>query len=286
MSSSVTDGSLFQDEALPEPPAIPDEDTENGKLQFRKALGFLIFILFFICFFACLLQFCLTCSGTSDTTFANGTSIFLPEKSCKDLRQVVPLRWVFLSFPHEEFKCNWRPGLVALRIFCSLFGFTCIGLLFCDIFPKIHLPSTVIWITYIFCALTAFMMFVSIIVDGAAATSARHYCAEGFPGGPFLPQFYDEQSGSFDPRCYGGYATGVVFSDVFSFLSLAGMVAYFIFYKRQESHIGQIIPKGVPDTEDTPIAQGKKNAVAEDVQDESLTQDVTGANPFDPKSGM
>ena len=284
MSSVIQDDPYMADEALPEPPTIPEESPETGKLQFRKAMGFLVFGVIFIAAFAAFLQFCMSCSGHEFTKFANGTSIFLPGKSCSDLRAVVPLKWSFRVEPRYVFMCNWVPGATALRVFSSLFGLVCAGALFCSIFPKTKPKITrVIFFGILgFCGLTFLLMFISAIVDGTASSAARNYCTEAFPDGPFLPSLIFEDTQTFEPRCYSGYASGVVFSDVFAFLTLGCAVAFIIFYKRQEKQIGQIIPGANGASEETPIVSGEKSAasevttpkkqvyVAEEIKDESL----------------
>jgi len=298
MSSVIREDSYMADEALPDPPAIPEEAQEAGKLQFRKALGFLVFGVLFLAGFAAFLQFCMACSGSDSTKFVNGTSIFLPGKSCSDLREVVPLKWSFAVLPREVFMCSWRPGVTALRVFCSLFGLGCAGVLFCTIFPKTKGKFSKFSFVGVlaFCALTVLLMFIATIVDGTASSHARSYCSQRFPSAPFLPSLIFEDTQTFEPKCYTGYAAGVVFADVFAFLTLGSAAAFIVFYKRQEKEIGQIIPDTNRSSEETPIISSapvtastttpaKKDVyAAEEIKDESLTQDVTGDNPFAPKN--
>lgn len=171
------------------------------------------------------------------------------------------------------------------------------------------------------------MYFIIMIVDGTALSKANGYCNSGMPDAPFVPGLL--VGTQYGVECFQGPFTGMVFSDVLTFLCFPALAGYYFYYHRRarlngkptlptddESERQPLAPNAAPVPRSDAAAPHKKHVyTASAIEDESLvcapisslfpahpiplrhftvcvcpcnqqTQDVTGANPFDPRTGL
>jgi len=274
--------------ATPGAPAAPEYNEKMAKKNLSFAFFIILCIIAGIAGFAAFLNFCVSMSQvSSQTELANGTSIFEKGGSCSDFKRFWPVRWEFQAEPSVMMKCPWPTGNSGIRSLMDIISMGSIALfVFVLLKPKLR------WLNWAFFGVIGFitlMFFIMIIVDGAALSKGNDFCKKGMPeaAAHFRPELKVDEH-SFGIECASGPFTGLVFCDVFVFLSFPALAAYFFFYHRRAHRHGESqIPNR--DDERQPLAappKKKKMFVASTIQDESLTQDVTGENPFDPKTGM
>jgi len=144
------------------------------------------------------------------------------------------------------------------------------------------------------CGVITLLYLIVTIVDGSTLTKANEYCNKGMPEAAalFKPSLKANGTGGigdFGIECFPNPYTGTMFSSIFVMIVFPGLASYYFFYQRRNHLHGE--PSVPTDDETKPLATSapvpaKKMFVASEINDESLTQDVTGANPFDPKTGM
>jgi len=281
---------IFKDETTPAP-AQSGYDEGRAKKNLHFAFFVILCILAGLAAFFAFLNFCISLSQvTSQTDLANGTTIWAKDEySCDDVKQFWPLRWEFEVQPDVEMMCPWPVGNSAFRCLISIFGMGTIAF-FIFVLRKPDVP----WLNWGFLSLDAFitvMFFIILCVDGSALHKGTNYCEDGMPEAAvhFKPEL--KVKDSFGIGCFPGPFVGLVFVDVLVMLAFPGLAAYFFFYHRRSHMTGNPqIPDDADENQPLTRAQApapkRKVFVASAIKDDSLTQDVTGANPFDPRTGM
>lgn len=282
-------------EPLPVPPEAPMADQTRAKKKLNYAFFIILLAIASLAGFAAFLSMCMSFSQmSSDTVMPNGTSIFLPGKSCSDIKAFLPLRWKMAALHQLMMQCPWRSGNSAFRVFMSLVGLASIGL-----FAFSLIKSQITWSKWAFFGSAGFMTlmyFIIMIVDGSALSKAKGYCSSGMPDAPFQPGLLVGRD--YGIECFPGPFTGMVFSDVLTFLCFPALAGYYFYYNRRARLNGKPTLPTDDESERQPLASNaapvprtaaapKKHVyTASAIEDESLAQDVTGANPFDPRTGL
>lgn len=75
------------------------------------------------------------------------------------------------------------------------------------------------------------MYFIIMIVDGSALSKAKGYCSSGMPDAPFQPGLLVGRD--YGIECFPGPFTGMVFSDVLTFLCFPALAGYYFYYNRR-----------------------------------------------------
>jgi len=268
----------------------PGYDAKKSKKDLHFAFFILLCVIAGIAGFSAFLNFCLSLSQVgSSTELANGDSIFAKKSSsCSDFKNFWPVRWNMAAERDAMMKCPWP---VANSTFRCLFSLVAMGNI--ALFVFVLLKPQIRWLNWGFFGVSAFitvMYFIMAIVDGTHETKGNNFCKDGMPEAAvlFKPSLKINNE-TFGIECYPGPYSGMIFSNIFVLLAFPGLAAYFFFYHRHTHKHGESpIPRRGTDDERQPIAAPKKKKMfmASEIHDESLTQDVTGENPFDPKTGM
>jgi len=273
---------------LPTPPQPYSDNQIRGKKNLHTAFFIILIAIAAVAGFAAFLNFCLSMGQvSSQTSLANGTSIWEKEtSSCSDVKAFLPLRWQIAFQPGVMFVCPWSPSNSGFRSFMSIVAMGVIGLFVVALKKPDH--TIINWSFLGSCGFIALMFLIVTIVDGTSLSKANDYCARGMPEATALFKPGLMVNGTFGVACFSEPYTGTMFSDVFVFIAFPALAAYFFYYHRRSVKTGEsTIPSDADETK--PLAAEppkKKMFVASEINDESLTQDVTGANPFDPKTGM
>lgn len=121
------------------------------------------------------------------------------------------------------------------------------------------------------------MYFIIMIVDGSALSKSNGYCSSGMPDAPFAPGLLVGQGYGID--CFPGPFTGMVFSDVLTFLCFPALAGYYFYYHRRQCLNGKPTLPTDDESERQPLApnaapvptSAKKNVyTASAIEDESL----------------
>jgi len=289
-TESLTEDPFPAAEPAPIGPS-PDYNAKKSKKDLHFAFFVLLCIIAGIAGFAAFLNFCLSLSQVSSSTvMANGTSIFTKKSSsCSDFKHFWPVRWEMELQRDVIMKCPWPVANSAFRCIFSLIAMGNIAL-----FVFVLMKPDMRWLNWGFFGVTAFitvMYFVMAIADGTHNTKGNNFCKDGMPEAAvlFKPSLKVNNE-TFGIECFPGPYTGMIFSNIFVLLSFPALAAYFFFYHRHTHKHGESAIPNRSDDERQPIAAPKKKKkkmfMASTIKDESLTQDVTGDNPFDPKTGM
>jgi len=287
-TEDITPGT--SDTAAPAPgaPVAQAYNEKEAKKNLHMAFFIILCVVAGLAGFASFLNFCVSLSQvTSSTEMANGTSIFKSENySCDDFKKFWPLRWEMAAQRDVPMYCPWPKGNSAFRCLMSLVGLGAVGFfIFVLTKPEARLLN---WSFFGVAAFVLVMFFIITIVDGSSLSRGNGFCKDGMPEATALMKPSLKVNGTFGIECFPESFTGLVFCDVFTMLSFPALAAYFFFYHRRSHKMGEAqIPQDVEERQ--PLAappKKKKMFTASTIQDESLTQDVTGENPFDPKTGM
>jgi len=286
MSYQTEGNDSLVNDPLPTPPAPSKPDQSVGKRNLQMAFFIILIALASIAGFSAFLNFCISMSQVSSSTvLANGTSIWEKDtSSCADVKTFLPLRWEIGAQHGVKMMCPWPSGNSAFRSLMSIVGMADLALFVLAL--KKSDNAIINWSFLGSCGFICLMYFVIVIVDGTSLTKGNNFCNEGMPEAAALFKPGLMINGTYDIECFPEPFTGTIFSDIFAMLAFPGLAAYFFFYQRRSHQMGETpVPS---DDESKPLnAEPKKKVfVASEINDESLTQDVTGANPFDPKTGM
>lgn len=127
------------------------------------------------------------------------------------------------------------------------------------------------------------MYFIIMIVDGSALGKANGYCSSGMPDAPFAPGLLVGRD--YGIECFPGPFTGMVFSDVLTFLCFPALAGYYFYYHHRARLNGKPTLPTDDESERQPLAQNaapvprsaaaaapkKKNVyTASAIEDESL----------------
>jgi len=274
-------------EPLPTPPTPSGSDQTQAKKKLHIAFFFILVGLAGVAGFSAFLNFCISMSQVSSSTvLANGDSIWLNSSySCTDVKTFLPLRWEISTQRGIKMMCPWPASNSGFRSFMSIVAMADMVLFVLAL--KKSENSIINWSFLGSCGLIAFLYLIVTIVDGSSLSKANGFCNDGMPQAIAImkPEIINNAT----IECFPEPFTGTVFSDVFAFIMFPALAAYFFYYQRRTHRTGETtIPS---DDETKPLATAevtpkKKMFTASEINDESLTQDVTGANPFDPKTGM
>jgi len=285
MSGYQSENNALTDEPLPEPPTPSGYDEKRAKKNLHLAYFIILMVLAGLAGFSGFLNFCMSMSQVSSTTvLADGSSIWKDTfTSCKNLTTFVPLRWEFATQRDLMMICPWPAGNSAFR---SLMSIVAMADLVLFVFAIKKSENTIInWSFIGSCGLIAVMYLIIIIVDGSRLTNSNKFCADGMP--QMLALIRPEiVAGNASIGCFAEPFTGTMFSSVLCLIVFPGFAAYFIYYQRRSHKEGESTIPSDDETKPLTSEPKKKVFVASAINDESLTQDVTGANPFDPKTGM
>jgi len=288
ITPGTSDTAAPASESAPIAGPTPGYNEKEAKKNLHFAFFIILCIIAFLAGFAAFLNFCLSLSQvTSSTDMANGTTIWKSDNySCSDFKAFWPVRWELAAQRDVTMKCPWPVGNSTIRCLMALF---CLGTV--ALFVYVLTKPEVRWLNWSFFGVTAFilvMYFIITIVDGSSLSKGNGFCKDGMPEAAALFKPGLKINGTFGIECFPEPFTGLVFSDIFTMIMFPGLAAYFFFYHRRAHKMGEEqIPRD--DIERQPLAPKKKQKkmfTASTIQDESLTQDVTGENPFDPKTGM
>jgi len=286
----TTPGDAIVDEPLPTPPEATSEKQVRGKKNLHIAFFIILIAIAGVAGFAAFLNFCMSMSQVSSSTeLANGTSIWEKDtSSCSDIKAFLPLRWQIAAQPGVMMICPWPVSNSGFRSFMSIVAMADLVLFVLALRnPENRILN---WGFLGSCGFIALMYLIVTIVDGSSLHKGNDYCGRGMPEAAALFKPTLMVNGTFGIECFAEPYTGMMFSDIFAFVAFPGLAAYFFYYHRRSARMGEAtIPSDVDETKPFANAEQrpkKKVFVASEINDESLTQDVTGANPFDPKTGM
>jgi len=279
-----SDGPLA-DEPLPKPPSPAGYGDLTGKKNLQMAFYIILLVLAAIAGFSAFLNFCVSMSQVSSSTLLADDKTPIWENdtsSCDNVKAFLPLRWKIAAEPGVMMVCPWSSGNSAFRSLMTIVAMADIAV-FVLALKKPENPI-INWSFLGSCGFIALMFLIAAIVDGSSLSKANSYCNEGMPEAAALFKPELMINGSFGIECFPEIYTGTIFCDIFVLVAFPGLAAYFFFYHRRSRQMGE---PAIPD-ETKPLNEPAKPKmfVASEINDESLTQDVTGANPFDPKTGM
>jgi len=278
---------LGNNDPLPTPPTPSSGGDIAGKKKLHMAFFIILLIIAGVAAFAAFFNFCISLSQvTPETTLPNGSSIFAkPTSSCDDVKKFLPLRWEIASQRDDMMMCPWPASNSGFRCVMCILAMADVALFVLAL--KNPENPIINWSFIGSCGFLGLMFLIVTIVDGVQLTNANKFCEDGMPelAALFNPGLM--KNNTFGIECFPEPFTGLMFANVFVLICFPALAAYFFFYHRRTHKSGE---STIPDDDETkPLAaapQKKKVFVASEITDESLTQDVTGANPFDPRTGL
>jgi len=279
---------LSGSEPLPTPPTPTGYDDKGAKKKLHMAFFIILVVLAGIAGFAAFLDFCISLDQvTPQTSLANGSSIWAKDTySCNDVRTFLPLRWEIAAQRDVVFFCPWPASNSGFRTVMTIFAMADMAL-FVLALKKPENPI-INWSFIGSCGLIALLFLIVTIVDGTQLSKANQFCNDGMTEATALFNPALMKNGTYGVECVPEPFTGLMFSNIFVLVAFPALAAYFFYYHRRTHKSGE---PTIPDDDETkPLSQPaepKKSVYyASEIKDDSLTQDVTGANPFDPKTGM
>ena len=206
----------------------PVSSPDHAKGLFRYVLWVMLLVLAALCVFAAFLSLIIGFSQVgSRFKETNGTSIFLNGTTCSNtpLADHRPFRWGMEALPGMTFVCPWPGGASAWR---SIVCFVCIGVFAILVVGLFRGSNVTVWAFTAALGVVSILYFIVMIVDANSLRKGSSFCHEEMPGTPFRPELRIGKS--FRISCAQGVFVGLVFADVLSIASCAGLTVFMFFY--------------------------------------------------------